>query len=135
MKQVPTCLPSTNLDFDEAPTSRALTLSSQGTNLVFRSSYSKDTNPYFLGLIENVNSDYSNVLDILITILFLQKFLFEFTVHFSSLLGFNIFISTVVFIVQKIFTSLFIYYLTFHVSNSSLFKSSILHKFFTIQRL
>ena len=38
-------LPSTNLDFDEAPTSKALTLSSQGTNLVFRSSYSKDTNP------------------------------------------------------------------------------------------
>ena len=38
-------LPSTNLVFCEAPTSRAPTLSSQGTNLVFRSTNSKDTNP------------------------------------------------------------------------------------------
>jgi len=37
--------PSTNLVFCEAPTSRVPTLSSQGTNLVFRSTNSKDTNP------------------------------------------------------------------------------------------
>ena len=37
-------MPSTNLVFCEAPTSRAPTLSSQGTNLVFRSTNSKDTN-------------------------------------------------------------------------------------------
>ena len=77
-------LPSTNLDFDEAPTSRVLTLSSQGTNLVFRSSYSKDTNPSLLGLIENVNSAYLNVLDIFIIVLFLPKFFTDFTVHLSS---------------------------------------------------
>ena len=74
-------LPSTNLDFDEAPTSRALTLSSQGTNLVFRSSYSKDTNPSLLGLIENVNSAYLNVLDIFITVFFLPKIFTDFTVQ------------------------------------------------------
>jgi len=33
------------LGFDEAPTSRASTLSCQGTNLIFRSANSKDTNP------------------------------------------------------------------------------------------
>ena len=37
--------PSTNVVFCEAPTSRATTLSSQGTNLVFRSTKSKETNP------------------------------------------------------------------------------------------
>ena len=67
-------LQSTNLDFDEAPTCRDLTLSSQGTNLVFRISYSKDSIPSLLGLIQNVNSAYLNVLDIFITILFLPKF-------------------------------------------------------------
>ena len=77
-------LPSTNLDLDEALTSRAFTLSSHGTNLVFRSSYSKDTNPSFLGLIENVNSAYLNVLEIFITVLFLPKFFTDFTVHLSS---------------------------------------------------
>ena len=75
MKQPPTCFPSTNLDFDEAPTSRASMLSFQCTNLVFRISYSKETNPSLLGLIENVNSVYLNVLDIFITVLFLSKIL------------------------------------------------------------
>ena len=79
----------TNLDFDEAPTSRDLTLSAQGINLVFKISYSKDTNPSLLGLIENVNSAYLNVLDIFITVLFLPKFFTEFTVHLSSSLAFN----------------------------------------------
>ena len=101
--------PSTNLDFDEALTSRALILSSQGTNLVFRSSYSKETNPSFLGLIETMNSAYLNVLDIFITVLFLPKFFTDFTVHLSSSL-YNFF--------QKFFTDF-----TIHLS-SSLFKSS-----------
>ena len=34
-----------NLDFEEAPTSRELTLSYQGNNFEFRSTNSKDTNP------------------------------------------------------------------------------------------
>jgi len=38
-------LPSTNLDFCEAPTSRAPTLFCQGTNLGLRSTNSQDTNP------------------------------------------------------------------------------------------
>ena len=37
--------PSTNLDFCEAPTSRAPNLFCQGTNLELRSTNSQDTNP------------------------------------------------------------------------------------------
>ena len=62
MKQAPTCLPSTNLDFDEAPTSRASTLSSQGTNLVFRGTYPKHTNPSIF-LIEIVLCTYLTVIN------------------------------------------------------------------------